>query len=294
MKFTLRHLQVFLAVAKTESINKAAKELSLSQSATSAALQEFENRYDMQLFDRNAKRLKLNPFGRRLRPKVQQLMKDVASLEREIIGAEGLSQLRVSASLTIGNYLAVEHVLAFKKRYPHTDVQLDIANTPEVVEQVLNFECDIGLIEAEVRHDSLRLIPWREDRMQIFCSPSHPLAKRKSLSDQDLLSADWILREPESGARQTFDRAMKGLLPSLNIGLELTHNEAIKKAVKEGYGLGCLSGIALEDEIKEGLLVPLSAEGRNMNRTFYFVVHESLALSDSQSAWIDLCLDASN
>ena len=50
MKYTLRHLQVFLAVAKDESISRASEALSMSQSACSTALQEFESRYDTKLF----------------------------------------------------------------------------------------------------------------------------------------------------------------------------------------------------------------------------------------------------
>ena len=291
MRYTLRQLEVFLAVARTESINKAAGELSLSQSATSAALQEFEGRYDIQLFDRVAKRLRLNRFGSAIRPKAEALMQQAAAFEREILHVEDRVTLRLAASLTIGNYLAVGHVLQFKERYPSTEVELHIASTPEVVDQVMNFECDIGLIEAEVRRDSLQLIPWCEDRMQVFCSPDHPFAKLEGLDNSHLLEAKWILREPESGARQTFDRAMHGLLPDLNIGFELTHNEAIKKAVRQGFGLGCLSRIALEDEFREGALIPLTVPGRDMSRTFYFALHRDAQLSETQQAWINLCTE---
>lgn len=290
MKYTLRHLQVFLAVAKEQSISRAATHLSLSQSATSAALQEFEARYNMQLFDRAAKRLRLNRFGESIRTKAEALMVHAQEFDRELQGKEEQGHLRVGASLTIGNYVAVKHLATYMKRNRDARVEMEVASTPEIVAKVLNFELDIGLIEAEFHHDDLTLEPWCEDKMVVFCRPDHPLANKPQLSGKDVLSADWILRESGSGHRQTFDRTMQGLLPDLNIVLELTHNEAIKNAVKAGLGVGCLSEIAVADEIKQGTLVALAIKGRAMNRMFYFVTHRKVGANHAAVNWMQICL----
>lgn len=290
MKYTIRHLQVFLAVAKDESISRAAEALSLSQSATSAALQEFENRYDMKLFDRSAKRLQLNSFGREIRSKAERLMAHAQEFDRELLLKTELQQLRVGASYTIGNYLAMKYLAAHLKKQPDSKVDIAVGNTPQIVSKVLNFEVDIGLIEAEVNHSDLDIQPWQEDRMCLFCLPDHPLAKKKTLSDKDLLSCNWILREAKSGHRQTFDRAMQGLLPDLNITLELGHNDAIKNAVKAGLGVGCLSELAVAEEIEHGLLVPLASK-RKMIRSFYFVRHKQSPPNQAVDQWLALCRD---
>jgi DNA-binding transcriptional LysR family regulator len=292
MKYTLRHLQVFLAVAKDESISRAAEALSMSQSATSAALQEFENRYNMQLFDRSAKRLQLNNYGRQLRSQAQSLMDHAQAFDLELLHKPNLSQLNVGASYTIGNYVAMKYLAAFLERHPDSKVDISVGNTPQIISKVLNFEVDIGLIEAEVNHSDLDIQPWQEDRMCLFCLPDHPLAAKKKLSDKDLLSCQWILREEKSGHRQTFDRAMQGLLPDLNITLELGHNDAIKNAVKAGLGVGCLSELAVAEEIEHGLLVPLVSK-RSMIRNFYFVRHKQSPANQAVELWLSLCRDLS-
>ncbi|WP_233710357.1 LysR substrate-binding domain-containing protein [Pseudomaricurvus albidus] len=289
MKYTIRHLQVFLAVAKEQSISRAAVALSLSQSATSAALQEFESRYDIQLFDRAGKRLRLNSFGESIRVKAETVMAHLLGFEEELMGQDEFGHLRVGASFTIGNYLAVKHLATYMQEHPEAKVEMEVGSTPEVVAKVLNFHLDIGLIEAELHHDDLQLQPWREDKMVAFCRPDHPLAGKSQLSNKDILSAGWILRESDSGHRQTFDRSMQGLLPDLHIVLELTHNEAIKNAVKAGLGVGCLSEIAVADEIQQGLLVPLVIKGRPMNRRFYFVTHKKAAVNRAAQSWMDIC-----
>ncbi|MYM65148.1 LysR substrate-binding domain-containing protein [Pseudomaricurvus sp. HS19] len=290
MKYTLRHLQVFLTVARHQSISKAAAELAMSQSATSAALQELENRYEVQLFDRSGKRLHLNPRGEALRVQAEALMNHAREFEQELLGQQDVGSLRLGASLTIGNYLTVKQLALYLEHYPAADVALTVGSTPEVVSKMLNLELDLGLIEAEIHHEDLLLTPWRKDRMMVFCHPSHPLASRRQLSRKDALNASWILREPDSGHRQTFDRSMQGLLPDLNIVLELTHNEAIKNAVKAGLGLGCLSEIAIADEIEQGTLTALEIQGRPMDRMFYFVTHRKMAVSNAAQRWMEMCL----
>jgi len=124
----------------------------------------------------------------------------------------------------------------------------------------------------------------------LFCLPEHPLAGKTKLSDKDLLSCKWVLREEKSGHRQTFDRAMQGLLPELNITLVLGHNDAIKNAVKAGLGVGCLSELAVADEIERGLLVPLVSK-RNIIRSFYFVRHKQTPINHAVDQWLTLCRD---
>lgn len=290
IKFTLRHLEAFLAVARDESISKAAAALSMSQSATSAALQELEHRYDTQLFERAGKRLYLNSRGKHMRAKAEVLMREVLAFEHELTGIEDRGDLRVGASLTIGNYLAVGFLTRYLQEMPEADVDLQVGSTPEIVAKVLNFELDLGLVEADVHHPDLSLTFWRDDRMLIICSPSHPLASKNRVVDKDLLAARWVLREPESGARQTFDRAMQGILPHLDIALELRHNEAIKSAVKSGLGLGCLSEIAVREELARGTLVALKPEKRDMQRRFYFVTHRQIERPEAVQRWVDICL----
>jgi DNA-binding transcriptional LysR family regulator len=105
-------------------------------------------------------------------------------------------------------------------------------------QKIARFELDVGLIEGEIRHPDLELAPWRDDELVVFCAPQHPLAKRRRLGERELLAAQWILREPGSGTRQAFDRAMHGLLAQLDVLLELQHTEAIKRAVESGIGIG--------------------------------------------------------
>src|SRR5262249_24576497 len=150
---------------------------------------------------------------------------------------------------------------------------------------------DVGLIEGELSHPDLVVTPFRDDELVVFSGPAHRLAKRRALSDADLIAEPWIVREHGSGTRQTFDRAMQGILPNLTIALELQHTEAILSAVEAGLGLGCVSRIALADAFAHGRLKARPVPQRNFRRQFYFVMHRQKHVSGAMRRWLRLCRD---
>lgn len=292
MRFSLRQLEVFLCTAGTQNISQAAEQLAMSQSAASNALKDLEDRYGVQLFDRLGKRLRLSDTGRALRASAQSVMDAAEQFEHELNGQPGHTRLSVGASLTIGNYLAVDIVAAHLLQFPSADVKLHVANTEQIARGILNFELDIGLIEGEVQNSKLECIRWREDELLVFAAPSHPLAGKADLTDEDLLAASWILREPGSGTRQTFDRAMGGLLPDLNVFMQLEHTEAIKRAVESNLGLGCLSAISLAPALARGDICVLPVPHRDMRRYFYFALHKQRQRGKAINDWIESCRQA--
>ncbi len=288
MRYTLRQLEVFAAIARAESVSRAAEALFMSQSAVSGALADLERQFDVQLFERVGKRLVLSELGRALWPQAEAVCEQARALEHNL-SRQHSGELRVGATLTIGNYLCPGLMTRFLREQPNARVSLHIANTEEIAQRVKSFEIDVGLIEGELSDPQLTVKRWRGDELLVFCSPKHPLAKQKSLSDADLIAAPWILREHGSGTRQAFDHALHGLLPELKIVLELSQTEAIKGAVMAGLGLGCVSRLALSLELKRRLLVACSVPRRDFRRAFYFVLHKRKYRSQALESWLELC-----
>ncbi len=289
MRFTLRQLEVFLTVARFESVSRAAADLNMSQSAVSGALGDLENQFDVRLFERIGKRLELSELGRSLRAQGQALEEQAQEFEDLLAMRGGAGLLRVGATLTIGDYMIVPLVARFVRERAGARTTLNVANTKEIARQVKNFELDVGLIEGELIDPELEITPWSQDELVVFCSPRHALAKKKKLTDRDLQEARWIVREPGSGTRQTFERAMHGILTDFKIELELQHTEAIKSAVSADLGVGCISRIALEQEFEHGTLVPCHVPQRDFRRGFYFALHKQKYRSPALLAWLTLC-----
>jgi len=289
MRYTLRQLEVFLAIAQAGNLTRAATELSMSQSAASSALKDLETQFDVLLFDRVGKRLQLSDRGKQLRPAAERLMGMADDLEQSLLNNADAGPLNIGATLSIGNYLAVQMVAEYMSLHPDAPIKLDVENTEHIAERVLNFELDVGMIEGEFQHPHLDIKPWRSDELTVFCSPEHELAHSMQVTDRQLMAASWILRENGSGTRQAFNRAMRGLLPEMNIALELQHTEAIKRAVQENLGVGCLSLMTLEDELQSGRLVRINTPERDLHRRLYLILHKQKYQSAGIQAWMDIC-----
>jgi DNA-binding transcriptional LysR family regulator len=288
MRYTLRQLEVFLAIARTGSVSRAGDELAMSQSAVSGSLADLERQFDVKLFDRIGKRLQVSDVGRALRTQAEAVFDAARELENGLANHMDGSRLRVGATLTIGNYVAVPLMARYMRERPGSLVRLDIANTEEIARRVVNFEIDVGLIEGELSHPQLRVTPFRDDELVVFSAPTHPLAKKRALTDADLKAASWIVREHGSGTRQAFDRAMTGILPELRLILELPHTEVIKRAVEAGLGLGCVSRLALADAFRSGTLKPRPVPHRDFRRRFYTVLHRQKHVGADLRRWLGL------
>lgn len=289
MRYSLRQLEIFVAISRTASVSRAAEALSLSQSATSTALSELERQFDLQLFDRVGKSLRINETGLQLLPRAVELLDRAKEVEQLLQGHAGFGHMRIGATLTVGNYLATLLVARFLQDHPESRIQLQVHNTQTVVQQIANHELDLGLIEGDCHHPDIVVEPWIADELVVFAAPNHPLAKQPKVSMAQLLNEPWILREKGSGTRETFDRAFHSMHAQLKIRLELEHTEAIKRAVESGLGIGCISRLALKDAFRRGSLVPLATPTLDLSRSFYFLWHRQKYQTTSMRAFLDLC-----
>ena len=289
MKYSLRQLEIFVAISRTDSVSRAAEALSLSQSATSTALSELERQFDLQLFDRVGKSLRINETGQQLLPRAVELLDRAKEIENLLQGHAGFGYMRIGATLTVGNYLATILVARFLQEHPESRIQLQVHNTSTIVQQIANHELDLGLIEGDCNHPDIEVQPWIADELVVFSAPNHPLAKQRKVSMEQLLQEDWILREKGSGTRETFDRAFHSHHSKLKIRLELEHTEAIKRAVESGLGIGCISRLALKDAFRRGSLVPILTPNLDLSRFFYFLWHKQKYQTTGIREFLDLC-----
>ena len=278
MRLSLRQLQIFLAVYDHGSTSAAAESIALSQSATSAALNELENVLAVRLFDRIGKRLIINDCGRQLIVLARQMLDGAANIERQFAAPHThAAGLQIGCSTTIGIYL-LPHILA---TCGDMRPKVLIANTSAIGTAVANFQVDLGLIEGACHEDDLVVEPWLHDELIVTCAPTHALALTKSdtIGIDALRTARWLLREAGSGTREAVEQALLPHLHALQPAGEFSNSEAIKHACAAGLGLACLSRLVVEDGIERGTLVALPTTLPPLRRRFYLITRRGKLLS---------------
>jgi DNA-binding transcriptional LysR family regulator len=295
LRLTLRQLQIYRAVALSGGTTAAAESLALSQSATSAALNELEHTLETRLFDRVGKRLILNDTGRSLLPAALAVLDGAKSIEAtRAFGSQALPMdLRLFASTTIGNYILPRMLARFAQLSPIARLQLSIGNTLDVIGAVQAFAADLGLIEGPCHASDMRVIDLWEDELVIVAAPEHPLAHaatRQRLTAEQLGDAQWLLREPGSGTREAVEHALLPHLRRIRSQMTLGSSEAIKYCAAAGLGLSCLSRHVVQDLVAAKRLTVLPTQLPRLTRRLALIYPETKVLSDALRRFVDYCV----
>ncbi len=278
MHITLRQLEVFAEVLKSGSTTQASVMLALSQSAVSAALTDLEGQLGVQLFDRVGKRLVVNEHGRLLYPRALALLEQTTEIEQ--LFREDNGAIRVYASSTIGNYILPAMIARYRHDFPDLPLELSVGNSQDVINAVLDFRVDIGLIEGPCHSTEIISEPWLEDELVVFAAPSSPLTKGPVTLEQ-LAASPWILRERGSGTRELVDYLLLSHLPRFQMAMELGNSEAIKHAVRHGLGISCLSRRVIAEQLQAGTLSEVPVPLPRLVRTLWRVHHRQKHISNA-------------
>lgn len=293
LRYSLKQLEVFTATARAGSTRAAAGQVARSQSAASAALADLEQVLGAELFDRVGRRLVLNENGAALLPLATALLEQAQDLAQRFIVGQA-SSLALAASFTIGEYLLPGLIATWKRQHPTSHVRLAIDNTAEVLAAVAAFDADIGFIEGSGSHPDLVVRQWRRDELILVAAPDHPFAATRGrttrrVGPDRLATASWILRERGSGTREATDRWLGAHLDGWEIGLELGSNEAVKRAVRSGLGIGCLSRLAVAETLADGRLVEIRTGLAPITRTLGIVLHRGRHPGPAAQRFLGLC-----
>jgi DNA-binding transcriptional LysR family regulator len=255
-----RRLQVFHAVAKHRSFTKAAETLFMTQPAVTFQIKQLEEQFNVRLFERGHGQISLTEAGQVVFEYAERILSLSSELDARMKDLTGhvAGVLLIGASMTIADYLLPQVLGEFKSRYPSVVPRLLVANSEMVQNQVAEHSLDIGFIEGESLLPSLVTETCCEDELQVVCAPSHPLAKRKSVTPDLLAQHAYISREPGSGTREVADRYLQkaGIAPdTLNPVMELGSPEALKGLVSTGYGFAIMSRATVAKETRLGALV---------------------------------------
>ncbi len=295
MNFTLKQLRLFVSVAENGSLSRAAELLAMTQSAATMSLQELERQLAHPLFDRVGRRLRLNAWGLWLLPRAQKILAESYQIEQGFKGKSPIAgQLRLGASRTIADYWIPELIDHSARRYPRLDIRLSVDNTHSLLQQLYRGTLEMALIEAHAQEKWLKLEPWCQDELVIVCRPQHPLCREQSVSLAQLEDCEWILREPGSGTRDTFEQALQGRLGPLNIRQEYPHLPTIKRLLQSRPWLSCMSRLSVAEELSSGQLVALPVAELSLSRYFYFAWHKDRGDHPSRMALLELAREILN
>jgi DNA-binding transcriptional LysR family regulator len=127
--------------------------------------------------------------------------------------------------------------------------------------------------------------------MAFVASPTHPLMKKKKITLNDVMAANLMVRERGSGTRTAVEKLLREAGHPAEFGSEVSSNEAIKRMVSAGLGLGFLSVHACALEFEAGLVKLLPMQGNPVEADWHIMHLADHPIAKVAAAFQDFVID---
>ena len=253
MNFTLSQLRVFVKVVEKRSVTKASEELHMTQPAVSIQLKNFQDQFDIPLFEVVSRKLFITPFGHEIAESATAILQQAEVIKHKSLAFRGelTGQLKISVVST-GKYVIPHFLTGFIKQHQGVELLMDVTNKTRVIESLEKNEIDMALVSIQPERlnvESLELMPNR-----LFLVGNKEFEGTKKIKLRELNNHTFIYREKGSGTRQSMEYFLNTREIKTTRKMELTSNEAVKQAVISGLGLSIMPIIGLRHELKNGEL----------------------------------------
>lgn len=204
---TLRHFEIFRAVARTGSFTGAARELFITQSAVSHAVREMESETGAMLFDRISRRVYLTRSGELLMEKIIPILSACENLQVQVQNLEKEAPIRVASSITIASWWLPEALVRFQQQWPDTPVETEVVSAANAMDILKSGGADIALIEgAPQRLENYIYERFSSYPMEFLTGINFGLPE--TITIEQLTKQPLLLREKGSAIRDTLDSAL--------------------------------------------------------------------------------------
>ncbi len=261
-------LVYFSKVAETKSVSRAAEELSVTQPAVSKQIKALEEELGGRLFDRLGKKVHLTRTGEVLYGHALKILRSVEEAKASVKGLSGecSGELVIGTSDHISLHRLPDVLKSYIAAYPMVDLKLRCHRSETILEMVGKNLVDLGVITLpQVAGNLVSKVIWR-DPMSLVFPRGHPLASLRNIRLGDVAKYGLILPEPGTTTRKTIDDAFskRKLVP--DVAMEVAYIETIKGLVKAGLGISILPDKAVEEEVKDGLLLKMRMRDASFTR----------------------------
>lgn len=254
MNLTLRQLTYFVAVAEAGQVSAAARELHVSQSAVTTAVQDVEKTLRMPVFTRTSRGMVLTGTGEQFLPKAREILRMVeeAALTASVPQSPG-GPVRIGATYTVMGYFLPHHMQHLGALYPDLDPSWEEMERQTLEQRVLQGDLDLGVMLTSNLSEQLAHETFVHSRRRLWMAPNHPLATRDSITLADVEPYPYALLAVDESDKTT--RSYWGDL-SPRLFLTTTSVEAVRSIVANGNAVTILS---------DAVYRPWSLEGKRIH-----------------------------
>ncbi len=286
----IHQLNVFLVAAESLNFTQTAQQLHMTQPSVSQHIQYLERHFDIELFIRNGRNLELTDAGMALLPLAREAVALSIRTDELMDSLKGsiYGHLIVCCSTTPGKYILPNLLARFHRKHPQVRVTCQVSSQTEALRSVAEGESHFALFSVNhARYPDIEVISFLCDPIVLIAPLSHPWARQGEIDPEELMDADFIMRESSSGTYNAVNDALSLKNISMNdlrILITLGNAEAIALAVQEGIGVGFVSQMVVE-RLCKGKVADVRIRGMEICREIYVGHNSRRPATNAQTAF---------
>jgi LysR family hydrogen peroxide-inducible transcriptional activator len=263
---TLTELRYIVAVARERHFGRAAEASHVSQPTLSVAIKKLEDELGVTIFERGSNEISVTPIGEQIVAQASRVLEQTGAI-RELArqGKDPLNgPLRLGVIYTIGPYLLPDFMREMIARVAIMPLILQENYTTKLIEMIKLGELDAAIMALPLPESGLVVQPLYDEPFVVAVPKSHPFAKRRSISAEELKSETMLLL----GAGHCFRDQVLEVCPELSRfspnpqGIQKTFEgsslETIRHMVASGIGITVLPQTSVPEVVpKDSLLTYL-------------------------------------
>jgi DNA-binding transcriptional LysR family regulator len=271
----LRLLHTFVAVADLRHFARAAERCNLSQPAVSHQIRQLEEQVGARLLNRDRRRVSLTVAGDLLLDDARRILAAVDRAQERMrsVTSGAVGRVRLGATETPAFYLLPDLLRQYREAHPRYDMHFEVGTLAGILDRVAANELDMGIIAGRPTLGELQAHRIAPDAFVVIAPPNTAFARKRRLRPTDLRDECWILREEGSDTRRQAESWLRRhrLAPAkMNT---FKGSEAVKRAVRAGFGIALVSRLSVDEELKAGRLASLPLPDDLPSREFTLVDH---------------------
>ena len=274
----LRRFITLKTVVEEGSFLRASQKLCCTQSTVTFHIQQLEQEFSVQLFEKIGRRMCLTREGKKLLPHIYELTRVMDTL-REAAKKESDpdGELRVVSGETLLSYRMPQVLQRFRQRAPKVRLSLQSLNCYVIRDALLNDEADVGVFYRVGNDDALNRRELGEQSLVLVASPQ--------IADVDFTepgrhnACSFIINEPQCVFRQIFESTLRQRRIPVETTIELLSIESIKRCVAANIGVSYLPRFAVEKELESGELIelPFGEQSQPLRQCAHIMLEKRLA-----------------
>ncbi len=282
--------ETFLTVCQTMNFTAAAKQLNITQPAVSQHIHFLEEQYHTSLFIYRNKQLFLTHSGEILHKRLLTMKNDEKAVLKEMnSNFFGIEKLSIGVTMTIGEYAIVDKLANFLKHHPEINIHLHYGNTAQLLNLLDNGQISMAIVEGNYPKENYAHKKYSTQDYIAVCAASHDFIMKLPRTISDLVCERLLVREEGSGTRNILEQSL--IAHGLHISdfihyTEVENMHTIIGLLKKDCGISFLYKIAVEKELKSGILKEIALDDFKMQHDFDIIWEKHSIYTDK---YLSIC-----